>query len=300
MKDILADYFDKFTKGLLSTLSTPDAYLNKMTLTAIVVIISLLLHILLKKGIKHYAKDFKTRIRIKTLTKSTIVTLTIILILFIWIQAINAIILITIIIGILIAVMVRGLTNNIIAYFIIRYRYYFKIGHRIEINDIIGDVIEINFVSFKLLEVRNQLSSDSNTGRVINLPNKIIFDEAIRMVGVDNKYIWHEIKYVLSFDSDWQTAEKIISDIGDTYFNDSVRLNLNKHNHNLPNETEELKSVFSLDTNDEGIVLILRYLVDYENGTSIKTALQRQILSEFDKNSNIKFATLDIRILEEQ
>ncbi len=299
MKDILADYFDKFTKGLFSTLSTPDAYLNKMTLTVILIIISFLLHIILKKGIKHYAKDFKTRIRFKTVTKSTIVTLTIILILFIWIQAINAIILITIIIGILIAVMVRGLTNNIIAYFIIRYRYYFKIGHRIEINEIIGDVIEVNFVSFKVLEVRNQLSSDSNTGRVINLPNKIIFDEAIRMVGVDNKFIWHEIKYVLSFDSDWQAAENIIRDIGDTYFTDIVLPHLKDRNHNLPSETDELNSVFSLDTNEEGIILILRYLVDYENGTNTKTALQRQILSEFDKNPHIKFSTFDIRILEE-
>lgn len=299
MKDVLTDYFEKFTEGIFSTLNTPGAYLNKITLTAIVITISFLLYLLLKKVIKYYFKDFKTRIRIKTVTKSIIVTLTIISTLFIWIHALNAIVLVAMIIGVVIVFMVRGLTSNIIAYFIIRYRHYFKIGHRIEVNDIIGDVIEINLVSIKLLEVRNQLSSDANTGRVINLPNKIIFDEAVRMIGVNNEFIWHEIKYVLSFDSDWQTAEKIISAVGDTYFNESVRPNLTKYNHRLPNDTEELKSVFSLDTNDDGIILILRYLVDYENGTSTKTAIQRQILSEFEKNPQIKFATLDIRIFED-
>lgn len=49
MQDILANYFDKVTKGLVSTLSTPDAYLNKMTLTLILIIFSLLIYFLLKK-----------------------------------------------------------------------------------------------------------------------------------------------------------------------------------------------------------------------------------------------------------
>src|SRR5699024_7040127 len=50
MQDILANYFDKVTKGLVSTLSTPDAYLNKMTLTLILIIFSLLIYFLLKKN----------------------------------------------------------------------------------------------------------------------------------------------------------------------------------------------------------------------------------------------------------
>src|SRR5699024_12443653 len=110
------------------------------------------------------------------------------------------------------------LTNNIIAFIIIRYRKYFKIGHRIEINEIIGDVSEINLISFKLLEVRGQLSSDTNTGRIINLPNKLIFDNQIRLVGVDNTFIWNDIKYVLKFDSDWHSDEHILREIAETYY----------------------------------------------------------------------------------
>jgi len=55
---------------------------------------------------------------------------------------------------------------------------------------------------------------------------------------------------------------------------------------------------FLLKKNNDGIILILQYLVDYERATSIKTALQRQILNEFDQNTNINFAVLDIRMLE--
>lgn len=273
MQDILTNYFDKVTKGLVSTLSTPDAYLNKMTLTLILIIISLLIYFLFKKTMKYYMTDFKKRMRIQTVIKSTFITITSILILFTWIQATNAIILVAIIIGVLIIVMARGLTNNIIAFIIIRYRKYFKIGHRIEINEIIGDVIELNLVSFKLLEVRGQLSSDANTGRIINLPNKLIFDNPIRMVGVDNTLIWHEIKYVLTFDSDWQSAEHILRTIGDTYFSKLISPYLKDEHKKLPREPDTLKSNILLDTNNDGIILILQYLVDYERATSIKTAL---------------------------
>src|SRR5690625_53329 len=84
MQDILTDYFDKVTKGLVNTLSTPDAYLNKMTLTLILIIISLLVYFLLKKTIKYYMTDFKKRMRIQTVIKSTFITITSILILFTW------------------------------------------------------------------------------------------------------------------------------------------------------------------------------------------------------------------------
>src|SRR5699024_4284468 len=87
----------KVTKGLVNTLSTPDAYLNKMTLTLILIIISLLVYFLLKKTIKYYMTDFKKRMRIQTVIKSTFITITSILILFTWIHATHAIILLPLI-----------------------------------------------------------------------------------------------------------------------------------------------------------------------------------------------------------
>lgn len=299
MGDALKDYFDKLTSNLLSTLTTPDDYLNKIALTAIIILIGLLLHILFKKLITKNVSDYKLRFRTHKVVKSTISTLTAISSFTVWFQAFNALVLIALIFGVFTVIMVRGLTNNIIGFFVIKYRKYFKVGHRIEINDIIGDVIEINTVYFKLLEARNWLSSDSNTGRIIKLPNSIIFDESIEIIGIANDFVWQEIKYVLSFDSDWRDAERIMTETGDLYFKESVLPKLTENNEYLPSKQVELQPVFSLNTNEEGIVLILRYLVDYREGTKMKTHLQRQILTAFEENTQIKFATLDIRVLPE-
>lgn len=297
MPEILTEYFRMLTTNLLSTLNTPDAYLNKIALSAITIIISLIIHILFKNIITTNTKSVQRRYNLKRVLKNSMLVLTIILVLFIWIKAINALVLIALLGGAIAIIMLRGLTLNIIGYFIIKYRRYFKIGYRVEINDIIGDVIDINPVSFKLLEVRNWLSSDSNTGRTIQVPNSIIFDESIEIIDLTNTFIWHEIKYTLSFDSNWKEAEEIMTSAGDSYFKEKVIPNLKESNTYLSNDEEKLQPVFSLNTDELGIVVNLRYLVDYRNGTSTKTYLQRDILSKFEENPDIKFAVSDIRIL---
>jgi len=296
MPDFLTNYFSGLVESLSSTLKTPDAYLNKIALTATVIVIGLVLHILLKNIITRNVKDFKSKFQLYKLSKQSMVTLTIVAALLIWVQAINALILIILLFGVFVVFMVRGLTNNFIGYFVIKYRRYFEIGHRIEINDIIGDVIDINPINFKLLEVRHGLSADANTGRIIKLPNSMIFDKSIEIIGVVNEFIWHEIKYVLSFESDWQAAEKIMMDVGNIYFNESVLPKLEENNGYLQSGQDKLKPVFSVDTNADGIVVNLRYLVDYRHGTSVKTLIQRNILPQFKDNPQIQFAIVEVKI----
>lgn len=299
MPELLKKYFEGLTEGLLDTLKTPDAYLNKIALTASIVLIGWLFYIAFKRLVIKNISNYNKKFTVRKVAKNSIITIVILLVLFIWIQAINALILIGLLLGVFVAFMVRGLTSNIIGYFVIKYHKYFEVGHRIEINNIVGDVVDINTIHFKLLEVRHNLSSDTNTGRIIKLPNSLIFNESIEIVGVDNDFIWHEIKYVLAFDSDWKDAERIIMAAGEKYFNDVVLpATLDNHEY-LPSDKTKLQPVFAVDTNTEGIVLVLRYTVNYLQGTSTKTRLQREILAGFAENPQIKFATVDIRILTE-
>lgn len=299
MPEFLKEYFEGLTEGLMTTLKTPDAYLNKVALTASIILVGWLLYIAFKRLVVKNINDYKKRLTVHKVSKSSIATLTVLAVLFVWIQAINALILIALLFGVFIAFMVRGLTSNIIGYFVIKYRNYFEVGHRVEINNIVGDVIDINPIHFKLLEVRHNLSSDANTGRIIKLPNSLIFNESIEMVGVENHFIWHEIKYVLAFDSDWKDAERIMMEAGESYFTEVVLpTTLEEHEH-LPSDKSKMRPVFAVDTNTEGIILVLRYIVDYLQGTPIKTRLQREILANFAQNPQIKFATVDIRIMPE-
>lgn len=298
MPDFLTDYFTKLVEGLLTTMKRPDAYLNKIALTAFITIVGVALNMLFKKVITRNVKDFLKRVRLHKALKQTIATFAIIAILLIWIQAMNVLILITLLFGVIAVFMLRGLTTNIIGYFVIKYRHYFEVGHRIELKETIGDVIDINLINFKLMEVRHGLSSDANTGRIIKLPNSIIFDETIQMIGVTNELLMHEIQYVLAFDSDWRAAEKIMAEAGEAYFNETLMPRFVGGKFSAE-EVDSYRPVLSVNTNTDGIILVLRYAVDYRQGTRIKTELQRKMLTAIEKNPQIAFATVDVRILRE-
>lgn len=297
MTNVLQDYFTGLIDNLSTTLNEPGASLNKVALTTVAIIIGIFIYTFFKNIIKTYVSDVRKRLKVSKMLEIIIISLTITAVLFIWIRAINALILISLLFGVFIVFMLRGLTRNIIGFFVIKYRSYFKVGHRVEIGDIIGDVIEINPVSFKLLEVRNWLSSDSNTGRSIEVPNSIIFDESVQVIGLENTLIWQEINYTLSYESDWEEAEKIMRDVGELYFEETVIPMLKEINENLPIEGEELRPVFALNTNTVGIVVTLRYIVNYAEGTKSKTKLQRVILPKFSENLNIQFAPEYINII---
>ena len=297
MSNVLQNYFTGLIDNLSSTLDDPTAYLNKIAVTTVVIIIGLLIRSFFKNIMKFYISDVRKRLKVSKVFEVAMMVIIIFIVLYIWIKAINALILISLLIGISVVFLLRGLTHNIIGFFVIKYRRYFKVGHRVEIGDIIGDIIEINPVSFKLLEVRNWLSSDSNTGRSIEVPNSIIFDKSVQVIGLENKLIWQEINYTLSYESDWQEAEKIMRDAGDLHFQKTVMPMLKEINENLPMVSKDLEPVFALTTDTRGIVVTLRYIVNYAEGTKSRTKLQRNILPKLSESSNIQFAPEYVNIV---
>lgn len=298
MPDFVTDYIDKLMESLLSTSATPGEYLDKIALTTIVIILFTLIHMLLRSFVKHSVSSVSKRLTLIKTLKTVFLNLTGIVTLFIWIQAINALVLIALLLGGLMFFIVKGLTTNIIGYFVIKFRKYFRIGHRVEIDDVIGDVIDINFTNIELMELRNWLSSDSKTGRIVKLPNKIIFDEKVKIIGLKNTFVWQEIQYVFTFESNFEAAEKVFKETGEAYVRNSLTPVLREKDPKWLDDEETIQPVCSLQINEDGIVVTLRYLVHYLAGTKTKTQLHKEILKKLQAHSDIQFAVQDVRVLE--
>lgn len=298
LPDFIKEYMGKLVESLLSTSATPGEYLDKIALTTIVIIVFTLIHMLIRSIVKRSISSLSKRLTLLKTLKTVFLNLTGIAILFIWIQAINALVLIALLLGGLMFFIVKGLTTNIIGYFVIKFRKYFRIGHRVEIDDVIGDVMDINFTNIELMELRNWLSSDSKTGRVVKLPNKIIFDEKVKIIGLKNTFVWQEIQYVFTFESNFEAAEKVFKETGEEYVTNTLTPVLREENPKWLDHTEAIQPVCSLQVNEAGIVMTLRYLVHYLAGTKTKTELHKEILKKLQAHPDIQFAVQDVRILE--
>ena len=85
-------------------------------------------------------------------------------------------------------------------------RHPLRIGDRVEIGDWAGDVVSTGPLAFHLLEIRNWVDADQSTGRILHVPNSLLFTRPLANFGAGFEWIWHEVAVPLTFESDWRRA----------------------------------------------------------------------------------------------
>ncbi|KAA3656857.1 MAG: mechanosensitive ion channel family protein, partial [Chloroflexi bacterium] len=152
---------------------------------------------------------------------------------------------------------------NFVGWFFLIWRRPFEVGDRIQIGDQAGDVIDIRFFQFTLMEIRNWVNADQSTGRVLHLPNKKVFNDGIANYSKGFAYIWHEIPVEITFESDWQKAKVILQTIAErhtTHLSGDARERVREAARRYMMNFENLTPIVYTKVNASGVMLTLRYL----------------------------------------
>ena len=102
------------------------------------------------------------------------------------------------------AIALQDLVKSVAGWFFLMWRKPFIIGDRIQVGSHAGDVIDIRLFKFSLVEIGNWVDADQSTGRVIHLPNSLIFSEVIANYTRGCEFIWNEIPMLVTVESTWQ------------------------------------------------------------------------------------------------
>jgi len=76
-----------------------------------------------------------------------------------------------------IAIALKDVFVNLAGFIFIMWRQPLEVGHRIQIGEVAGDVVDIRPFQFTILEIGNWVDADQSTGRMIHIPNGKIFTE---------------------------------------------------------------------------------------------------------------------------
>ncbi|WEG73660.1 mechanosensitive ion channel family protein [Vagococcus intermedius] len=304
MEDSIRDYFVTLSYDIADGIRNPEEYSTKISMMLMILTIGFSVEYLGLKVMKKHFKSVKTYYKIRPIFKSLIRGIMILMTLKTWMQALDTFILLIFIALLFISIFVKGMINNLIAWFIIEKRKHFRIYDRLEINGVKGEVIKIGFIHFTMVEINNWLSSDSPTGRTIKIPNSVIFDDNIFNYTALNHFIWHEISYTLTHESDWQQAQVIMKKACDQEF-------FKQKNRTFPEVTDfekEMEAIelsdgtteptFLMDVTEVGIDVKIRYLVHYKEGAATKTVLHQAILTDFNNSNTIHFANFNVEIVK--
>jgi small-conductance mechanosensitive channel len=88
----------------------------------------------------------------------------------------------------------------------------FRIGDRVIIAGIIGDVTDITLTHVVLNQVGGTVGGEEPSGRAVLIPNAILFNQVIMNYTLDAQYMLDEVPVRLTFDSDYELARRLMLD----------------------------------------------------------------------------------------
>ena len=176
----------------------------------------------------------------------------------------------TIIIGLVTAGLTFTLQELILSvagsFYIFFVRVY-KPGDRIEINNIKGDVIDIDSIYTTIMEMGEWVSSDNYSGRIIKISNAFVFKGPIKNYSMDFPFVWDELNILITFDSDIELAKKLVmersTELLSDYTNKS-KANWKKMVERYYIENAKIDPTLAISLTDNWIALNLRYITDYK------------------------------------
>lgn len=192
-----------------------------------------------------------------------------------------------------IAIALKDPLSNFVGWIFILWRRPLELGDRVEIGGNKGDVIDIRIFQFTLMEIGNWVDADQSTGRIIHIPNGSLFISPLANYNKGFEMIWNEIGVLLTFESNWLKAKKILHDI-------ITELNQGKEKtamERIRNSAQKfmiyyknLTPIVYTKVLDSGVMLTLRYLCEPRKRRGAENDIWERVLTEFAKHEDIDFA----------
>lgn len=163
--------------------------------------------------IRNKMHDVKERYSMRKALTAVLTLLVFAVILGVWFTETTSLIVAYGIISAGIAIALQDVLKNAAGGFIIFFSTPFRAGDRIQVDNNLGDVIDINIFSTSIMETREWVDGDQYSGRILQVPNSFVLNTTIKNYTKDFSFIWDEIFIMLTYDSDWKKARGIILNI---------------------------------------------------------------------------------------
>ncbi len=282
MQKILQTYF-----GLSPEVQT------KLLESIFAILIILIIQRIIRRFIITRLHDLKIRYQWQKISLYVAVFLIVVFLLNTWLQIFGSVATFLGLISAGIAIALKDPLVNMVGWAFILIRQPFKVGDRIQIGKNAGDVIDIRLFQFSINEVGNWVDAEQSTGRIVHIPNGIVFLEPQANYTAGFQYIWNEIGVLITFESDWQKTKIILIDI------------VNHHGVHLSGEAEKqikeaakkflifytkLTPIVYTSVRDSGVMLTMRYLCSPRERRITEEKIWENVLIEFAKHKDIDFA----------
>ena len=192
------------------------------------------------------------------------------------------------------AIAMKDLIMNIAGWLFIIWKGPFRVGDRIEVEGITGDVIDIQLFEFAIMETGNWIRADQSTGRIVHIPNIMIFNEPLYNYSKGIPFIWNEIPIYVTYESNWKKAKKILEEIANRYgesISQEAEMSIKEASRKFMIFNAKLyPTVYTSIDNENCITLTIRYMCSYRKRRDSSEKIYEEVLDRFKNHEDIEFA----------
>ncbi|MDP8213675.1 MAG: mechanosensitive ion channel [Candidatus Euphemobacter frigidus] len=276
------------------TLSLGQAVQYQFLYTAIAVLVIWLLRFLMLRIIFRSRKDTRRQYHWRKISTYVAFGVGIIVIGRIWLPGFHSLVTFLGLLSAGLAIAMKDPLMNLAGWAFIIWRAPFNVGDRVQIGEQEGDVVDLRIFEFTLAEINNWAGGDMTTGRVIYVPNGVVFTKSIANYSKGGfPYIWNEISVLITFESNWKQAKKLLEEIAARHGKlliESAEKEERTAAQKLFIHSSDLTPKVYIKVEDSGVLLTLRYLCEPARRRDSEEAVWSDILSAFSRYDDIDFA----------
>lgn len=191
------------------------------------------------------------------------------------------------------AIALQDPITNLVGWLFIIWRRPFEVGDRVQIGERAGDVIDVRFFQFTLVEIGNWVDADQSTGRLLHVPNRKIFSESVANYNKGFPYIWHEIAVHVTFESNWRKAKEHLEAIVQAHpapTKEEIEKAMQKAARQHMIIYENVTPIVYTRAVDYGVRLTVRFLTPPRRRRSSEEAIWEAILDAFAGEEDVELA----------
>jgi len=193
-----------------------------------------------------------------------------------------------------VAVALQNVILSVAGYFFLMGKYGIRVGDRVQIGGVTGEVVEIGLVRLHLLELSSAGTDAQPSGRVVAFSNSVVFSPTSgvfkRIPGAS--FVWHEISLTFSPENDYRKVQERITTAVDHVLKD--------HHEGIDRQMRHMERTLDLISGVElrpktrlhfiasGIEVTVRYPVELQNAAEIDDRMMRELYAAIEKEPKLK------------
>jgi small-conductance mechanosensitive channel len=194
-----------------------------------------------------------------------------------------------------IAVGLQTILLSVAAYFFIIGRFGVRVGDRITVAGVTGDVVDVGLVRFYMMELTGTGTELHPTGRVAVFANSVLFQSGTPLYKQvpGTEYAWHELTVRLNQDSDYRSAaDAILRSVNSVY--NRYRAQIEQQHKQVeqwmdaPLEPPHIEPRLQLA--ETGLQYAVLFPVEIKDAATTDEQMVHQLLSDISTNETLKRA----------